>query len=72
MPYISVNPDPSNEPYNRRLLAATIHGKLSSDLTSTELAEAYNLVEDMGCELPPPDVSVTILADGHDRRVWGG
>ncbi len=64
MPYISVNPD--SEPFGRKMLAAEIQGKFTTDLTPEEMADSYNLIEQMGCELPPPNVRTWVAADYHD------
>jgi|GEM_PF-5123914 hypothetical protein len=65
MTWLSVNPD--SEPYNRLRLAADIQGKWSVEsLTPQEVAQSYNLIEKMGCELPPPNQSATLKADWHD------
>jgi hypothetical protein len=65
MTWLSINPD--SEPYNRLRLAADIQGKFNSVLiTPEELAESYNLIEQMGCELPSPGQPVIVPADSHD------
>lgn len=65
MTWLSINPD--SEPFDRRMLAAEIQGKLvTSNLTPQEMAEAYNLIEQMGCELPPPGQRTWIAADFHE------
>jgi hypothetical protein len=64
MTWLSINPD--SEPYNRLHLAGQIQGKFSGELTPEELAEAYNLIEQMGCVVPQPGARTWIPADSHD------
>lgn len=67
MTWLSINPD--SEPFGRRMLAAEIQGKLiTSNLTPQEMAEAYNLIEQMGCAIPPPGTRSWIPADSHDWK----
>jgi hypothetical protein len=67
MPYLSINPD--SETHSRKRLAADIQGKLSvCDLTPQELADGFNLIEQIGCEIPPAGAPTLIPADYHE---WG-
>ncbi len=64
MPWLNINPE--SEPYNRQELAAEIQGKYTRNLTPEDMADSYNLIEQMGCEIPPTDAPTWVEADYHD------